>query len=433
MKAVIMAGGKGTRLSSLLKDIPKPMIQIEGKPVLEHQIENLKENGITEIILVIGHLGEVIENYFGDGSNWNVSICYYREETPLGTAGALFYIKKHLTDDFILLFGDVFVNVNFARMINFHSEKQAAATLFSHPNSHPYDSDILVVNEENRVIDWMYKNLERKQSYANLVNAGVYIFSPKIFKYIEDGSKRDLEKNVITQSMQHGEVFAYRSTEYVKDIGTPERYKKVCDDYRKGICASRNLKNKQKCIFLDRDGTINKYVGLLTEETQMELEDHVAEAISKINQSEYLAVVITNQPVIARGDCTFAGLEAIHNRMQVLLGDTGCYVDDIYYCPHHPDRGFEGEIAELKIKCDCRKPHTGMLRQAADDHNIDLEQSWIIGDTTMDIQTGKNAGMHTMLVLTGECGKDGKFNVKPDCIRNNLSECIDYITGRKNS
>ena len=206
--------------------------------------------------------------------------------------------------------------------------------------------------------------------------------------------------------------------------------KKVEEDYRRGICEKRNLKNKQKCIFLDRDGTINKHIGFLHSVEQMQLEKKVAEAISKINESEYLAIVVTNQPVIARGECTTEELENINNRMYTLLGNQGAYLDDLYYCPHHPDSGFDGEIKELKFDCNCRKPKTGMIQQAAKDHNIDVENSWIIGDTTIDIQTGINAGLNTALVLTGEAGRDKKYNVIADLCANDLKQCVEEIIWR---
>lgn len=142
MQAVIMAGGKGTRLASVTKDIPKPMVPIEGRPLLEYQIENLKENGVDSIILIVGHLGSVIRDHFGDGSRFGVSINYYAEETPLGTAGALAKIKDRLEDTFFLVFGDLFININFDRFLEFHRTSNALITLFAHPNSHPYDSDI---------------------------------------------------------------------------------------------------------------------------------------------------------------------------------------------------------------------------------------------------------------------------------------------------
>lgn len=427
MKAVIMAGGKGTRLSSVLSDIPKPMVSFAGKPLLEYQVENLKDSGITDIIMVIGYLGNVIKSYFGNGEGFGVHIDYFEETSPLGTAGGLYYLKDKLNEDFILLFGDLFINIDFQRFYSFHKEKQAEVTLYSHPNSHPYDSDIIAADETDKVIEWSYKNTPRTHDYKNLVNAGAYIISPSILGKIPEAQKTDLEKDIIVPSLKDGKIYAYRCTEYVKDIGTPQRLKKVEDDYLHGICAKRNLKNKQKCVFLDRDGTINIHKGFLRKAEDMELESTAAEAIRLINGSEYLAIVVSNQPVVARGECTFDGLENINARMYTLLGAEGAYVDDLYFCPHHPDSGFDGEVKELKINCSCRKPKIGMIELAAKEHNIDISRSWMIGDTTLDIQTGKNAGMKTALLLTGEAGKDGKYPAEPDIIQDDLLSCIKYI------
>lgn len=424
-----MAGGKGTRLASVLKDIPKPMVKLAGRPLLEYQIDNLKENGVTDIILVVGHLGNVIKEHFQNGQKYGVQITYYEEIEPLGTAGALYYLKDELTEDFILLFGDLFVNINFMRFFDYHIRKSACITLYTHPNSHPQDSDIIVSNNDGMVTGWSYKNSVREKDYKNQVNAGVYVVSPKIIEQIQENRKTDLEKDIITKIIPENVVYSYPCTEYVKDIGTPERLEKVETDFRNGVCERRNLKNKQKCIFLDRDGTINKYVGFLRTPDMMELEDGAAEAIRKINESEYLTVVVSNQPVIARGECTYDGLEAIHNKMHMLLGKEGAYVDDLYFCPHHPDRGFEGEVKALKIKCSCRKPEIGMLLSAAEEHNIDLSNSWMIGDMTIDIQTGKNAGMKTILLQTGAAGTDGKYEVQADYTAKDLLHAINYILG----
>ena len=284
MKAVIMAGGKGTRLSSVLKDIPKPMVPIAGKPLLEHQIENLEENGIKEIILVVGHLGQVIQEHFKDGAEFGVKISYYVEKEPLGTAGALFFLKSQLRDNFILLFGDVFVDINFKKLMKYHEEKEGIATLYVHPNSHPYDSDLVVTDNNGRVTGWLYKNLRRTEDYKNQVNAGIYIFSPRILDRLEENKKIDLEKDIISKYLEEESIYAYCCSEYVKDIGTPERLARVESDYIKGVCRQRNLKNRQKCIFLDRDGTINKHVGFLSNPVEFCLEASVSEAIKKINQ-----------------------------------------------------------------------------------------------------------------------------------------------------
>lgn len=436
MQAVIMAGGKGTRLATVTKDIPKPMIPINGKPLLEYQIENLKENGVDNIILIIGHLGSVIRDHFGDGSRFGVRISYYAEETPLGTAGGLAKIKDLLEDTFFLVFGDLFININYDRFLEFHQTSNALITLFSHPNSHPYDSDIIITDDKSRVIGWSYKKDVRTEDYKNLVNAGLYVMQKAVvdeidkIQTIKGEDKVDLEKELIIPLINTCTIYAYHSTEYVKDIGTPDRLKKVTADYLHGVCEQRNLKHKQKCIFLDRDGTINRYVGFLKTVQQVELESSAAEAIKMINESEYLAIVITNQPVIARGECSYEELNRIHNRIYTLLGQAGAYLDGLYFCPHHPDKGFEGEVPALKFDCDCRKPKIGMLRMAEAEFNADLANSWFVGDTTMDVQTGINAGMHTVMLQGGDPNK-GKYTTTPDMRADNLLDAINRILSRE--
>ena len=426
MRAVIMAGGKGTRLALLNAEIPKPMFPICGKPIIEYQIESLIRSGIKEITLIVGHLKDVIIEHFGDGSNLGVNIEYIEESEPLGTAGALYYLKNE-QEDFVLVFGDLILDIDFNRFMSFHKEHGAGVTLFGHPNSHPYDSDVIQVNDNNKVIGILSKKVERDFFYHNFVNAGVYCVNPQVLDRINAPEKIDLEKTLIAGLVEQGRVYAYKSTEYVKDMGTPDRLVAVTSDVEHGVVAGRSLKNKQRAIFLDRDGTINEYAGFLRSIDDFELIPGVAEAIAKINASSYLTIVATNQPVIARGEVTFQGLDEIHKKMETKLGECGAYLDDIYFCPHHPHRGYEGEVEALKIECDCRKPKIGMLLNAAEKYNIDFGNSWYIGDTTMDIQTGKNAGMKTILVKTGVAGSDGKYNVKPDYVANDLMGAIDFI------
>ena len=430
MRAVIMAGGKGTRLAALNADIPKPMFPICGKPILEHQISSLISSGITDITLIVGHLKEVVMNYFGDGSEFSVKIDYIEEDEPLGTAGALYYLKDE-PEDFVLIFGDLILDIDFNRFMEFHKSRKALITLFGHPNSHPKDSDVIQVDAENRVIGILSKKVERSSYYHNFVNAGVYCISPKALESIVVPEKIDLEKTLIAGLIDQDRVFAYRSTEYVKDMGTPERLAAVTTDIETGVVAGRSLKRKQRAVFLDRDGTINEYVGFLRKIDDFRLLPGVTEAIAKINASSFLTIVATNQPVIARGEVTYEQLEAIHMKMETELGEEGAYIDDIFFCPHHPDKGYEGEVAELKIDCECRKPKTGMLKQAAEKYNIDLSQSWYIGDTTTDIQTGKNAGMKTVLVQTGVSGLDGKYDAKPDVIAKDLMTAIERILDKQ--
>lgn len=419
MKVFIMAGGKGTRISSVAKDIPKPMIKIDGKPVLEHEIECLREQGFNDIIISVSHLGEIIIDYFGDGNKispvtgkkFGVNIEYFYEEIPLGNAGALFKLKDKLTDDFLLLNADAIFDIDFVRFAEYHKQHGGLVTLFTHPNSHPFDSGLIVADANGMVEKWITKEEIRPEFYRNRVNAGLHIISSKLLDQAnidpeligtigEDGIpiKIDLDRQLLKPLAGTGKMFCYDSPEYVKDMGTPERYQSVCSDFKEGRVSARNLRNKQKAIFLDRDGTLNKYVGFLNDIKQFELIDGVEEAIKKINSSGYLAIVITNQPVIARGELTFKGLQEIHDKMETLLGLRGSYLDAIYFCPHHPDSGYEGEVKELKKVCDCRKPKPGMLLQAAKDFNIDLNNSWMIGDSENDIMAGQAVGCKTILL-----------------------------------
>ena len=414
MKVVIMAGGRGTRISSVASDIPKPMIKIDGKPVLEHELECLRDQGFTDIILTVSHLGNIIMDYFGDGSKispvtglpFGVHIEYFFEGEPLGNAGALFHLKDKLTEDFLLLNADAIFDVDFNRFVAFHREKGGIATLFTHPNSHPYDSGLIIADDQGVVRQWLTKEDSRPKWYRNRVNAGLHVLSPEILNTEISTPKVDLDRQLLKPLAGTGRMFCYDSPEYVKDMGTPERFAAVNRDYREGRVIAKNLTNQQKAIFLDRDGTINQYVGFLRNIEEFELIPGVEEAIKKINASGYLAIVVTNQPVIARGEVSFSELEEIHHKMETLLGFEGAYVDAIYYCPHHPHKGYEGEIPELKFECDCRKPKPGMLLQAAKDFNIDLSQSWMIGDGANDVIAGKAAGCKTALIGTDEFGQD---------------------------
>lgn len=391
MKIVIMAGGKGTRIASVNSEVPKPMIEILGKPILEYQIEILKAQGYTEFVFVIGHLGHIIRQYFGDGRRFGVIIEYIEEKEPLGTAGALYYLRGSIQEDFLLLNGDVIFDVNISKFFEAHKKNGGEATILTHPNSHPYDSGIIYTNEKGRVTKWLHKEDTRKW-YRNRVNAGLHMLSPAILERVIEAKKTDLDRDILRALIHENKLFVYDSPEYVKDMGTPERLRSVAEDIATGKVAQKNLANKQKAIFLDRDGTINKYKGFIRDIKDFELLPDVTEAVKRINKEGYLAIVITNQPVIARGEVSLEELQEIHNKMETLFGMEGAYIDDIFYCPHHPDKGFEGERPEYKRVCECRKPKPGLLFAAARKYNIDLSQSWMIGDSKSDMMAGINAG-----------------------------------------
>ena len=422
-----MAGGRGTRIAELFPDIPKPLIPVAGMPILEREIRSLSVQGFKDIILTVGYLADKIIACFEDGSQFGVKIDYFVEESPLGNAGALFRLREKIGDEpFLLLNADAVFDVDFNRMVAFHQNHGGLVTLFTHPNSHPYDSGLIIADKNGHVEKWLAKEDERPQWYDNRVNAGLHVIDPKVLdislKSLEINKesgfpqgKVDLDRQILKPLCGSNVMFCYDSPEYVKDMGTPERFHQVEADYKNGVVQAKSLTNKQKAIFLDRDGTINKYVGFLRNIDDFELIEGVAEAIKLINQSGYLAIVVTNQPVIARGEVTWEELNEIHKKMATLLGKEGAYVDGIYICPHHPDKGFEGERPEYKIDCDCRKPKPGLLLQAAKDFNIDMSESYMIGDSHRDVEAGENAGVMKSFKVE-ENNENGLLNIIKEII-----------------
>lgn len=428
MQAVIIAGGAGTRMGKLSETIPKPMLPIGNKPILEHQVELLKASGITDITLCLRHLAPVIEDHFGGGSRWGVKIHYSLEDNPLGTAGCLSNAFPEADRDILVLYGDVMVWMDLGEMIRRHREAGADATLAVHSNDHPFDSDLLETDENMRVIKIHPKPHPDNAWLPNLTNAAVYVFGPKILKIIPTGQATDCARDIFPKALRRGLYLqAYRTAEYIKDAGTPQRYPEVEKDWDSGIIQGMHRQNPRPAVFLDRDGVLVREVNHLHKPEQLELLPGAAQGLKKLNAAGFITALVTNQPVIARGMCTADELKIIHNKMETLLGREGARLDAIYYCPHHPDRGFPKEIPELKIPCQCRKPETGMIEQAQKEFNIDLGSSWMIGDTTVDIETARRAGIKSILLETGYGGKDNRHSAIPTITCHNLPEAVDYI------
>ncbi len=426
MKLAIIAGGKGKRLG--LKDIPKPMVQVAGKPVFEHQINVAKKYGLKDIYILSGYLSHIIEDYFGDGSKYGVNIRYIAEKKPIGTAGAIRQIENIINERFMVFYGDLFFDIDLEAFIEFDRKAESIATLIVHPNEHPYDSDLVEINDEYIVTAFYSKPHEEDAYYGNLVNAAVYILSPGIFHYIPEDKSSDFGKDIFPLLLKSNETIrAYKTAEYIKDIGTIDRLKKVTDDFIGEKINRYSKKNKRPAIFMDRDGTVIEDVNLLHRIDDIKLFDFSASAIKKINASDYLVFLTTNQPVVARNLCDISVVKQIHNKLETLLGREGAYLNDIYFCPHHPDKGYPEENPEFKIECDCRKPKTGMIEKAMKEYNVDTGTSWFIGDTTVDIQTGVNAGLQTILIRTGKGGKDRRFQCGPDIVFDNLKGAVDFI------
>ena len=429
MKAVILAGGKGTRLAPVVgPNTPKALAIIGGAPIIEHQLRFLQENGVREVWVLLGHLGSAVQRFL-EQKEWGVVLHYKQEKQPRGTAGALRQLQNEIQEDFLVLAGDVMVNFDAQRFLRWHKEKGGILSVVVHPNDHPLDSDLVEVDEQGKVLSLLQRPHPDDLIFRNLSIAAVYVCSPKIFAYIPDAEKTDMERDILPQLLQAREsMYAYTTPEYIKDMGTPERLEQVRRDYASGKIVRLNLTNERRAIFLDRDGVLNEEVDQLSKIEDFKMYDFAAEAVKKINDTDFMAIIVSNQPMVAKGFMSEKDAQEIQKKLETELGKKGAKIDAAYYCFHHPEKGFEGERKELKIECECRKPKPGLLLRAQKDFNLNLHESYMVGDQTADILAGKNAGCKTVLVQTGYAGEDAKYEAKPDFTAANVLAAVEKAT-----
>ncbi|MBQ6420942.1 MAG: HAD-IIIA family hydrolase [Clostridia bacterium] len=405
MKAVILAGGKGTRMGDACLETPKPMLLLGDKPILLHQIEALRREGVKDFLLVVGYLSAPIRSFFGDGSRFGVHIDYYEEEKPLGTAGALFRIP--FDADFLLLNGDLLFDFSLERLLRFHRSRAAGVTLLAHPNDHPLDSATLRSEDDGLVTALIGRQQEKAPfGIRNLCNAGIQIVSPAALEGLQADGPADFDKDVVMPNIRRRTVYAYLSHEYVRDLGTPLRLEAADRDLQAGTPAAMRVDAVKRAVFLDRDGTVNVYKGYLSRAEDMELLPGVSEAIRLLHRLGFLVIIASNQPVVARGMCSLQELRRIHDRMELLLAEQHSFADEIRFCPHHPDKGFPGENAAFKCVCGCRKPAPGMLTAAAEENTVSLADSYMVGDTLRDIETARAAGCRPVFLRCGATKED---------------------------
>lgn len=429
-QVVILAGGKGVRLRERLGNRPKPLVDICGTPLLEYQVLLAKKHGFSHVLILVNHAAEFIVDYCASKQNWGLHVECIDDGSPRGTGGATLAVFDRLAEEFLVMYGDTMLAVDLCRFHSYHAQiPETAATLFLHPNDHPHDSDLVEVDENNCILGFHPYPHNPSRYYPNLVNAALYwIRKQALEPWRGNPNMLDFAKDLFPTMIQRGATLrGYESSEYIKDVGTPARLDRVCADFRSGKILRSGLDQPQSMVFIDRDGTLNREVDHLRHADQLELLPGAGDAVRRLNASEFRCCVVSNQPIIARGECTFEGLREIHNKLETLLGRKGAYVDRIYYCPHHPDRGYAGERAELKIDCDCRKPKTGMIDRASREFNVARERSWLIGDSSVDIETARRAGLKSILVQTGYAGLDYRSWAVPDVTVPDLGAAVSFI------
>ena len=312
MKVVILAGGKGTRLG--LGGVPKALVPIDGAPLLERTVAGISRQGLTDFLILTGYLGDRISERLGDGSRFAATIDYVREAEPLGTAGSFNQVRDRLTEPFIVVYGDVLMDVDLAAMTDFARRKGGAGTLFAHPNDHPFDSDLLETDAEGRILAVHPKPHEDDVRHPNLVSAALYVLSPTALDYVPREGASDWGKDILPRIAKNEPLYAYRSCEYVKDIGTPERLARAERHLREGRVDRLALRTLKPVVFFDRDGVINEDRGGVHSPGQVALIPGAARAIRLFNDAGIPVVCVTNQPDLAKGMMTWDDLRAAGRR-----------------------------------------------------------------------------------------------------------------------
>jgi len=428
-QAVILAGGEGRRLRSRLKGLPKPLVEVDGVPLLGRQMALLRASGCDNAVILVNHGADHIRRYCAANADFGMQLRLVDDGTPRGTAGAVLAALDHLAERFIVVYGDTLINVDVERMGRAHRASGADSSLFVHPNDHPHDSDIVELDDAGRIVAFHPYPHPADRYLPNMVNAGLYVVERAALERLRgfpipsDFAKQLFPAMLAAGSRLHG----YASFEYIKDIGTPARLDAAVGDLRRGRVERASLAVRQQAVFTDRDGTLNVKRDYVRTPDELELIDGVAPAIRRLNEAEYRVVVATNQPVVARGECSFAGLRQVHAKLETELGRGGAFVDRIMFCPHHPDRGFAGEVPDLKIACACRKPGTALVETAARDLNIDLERSWFIGDSAADILAARRAGLRSVLVGPDGPLREAALAASPDFAVRDFAAAVHFI------
>ncbi|MDB5601061.1 MAG: histidinol-phosphate phosphatase family protein [Xanthobacteraceae bacterium] len=438
MHAVIIAGGLGTRAHAMTGDrIPKALLPVAGIPIVFRQMRVLRREGVTRLTVLAGHHGEQLHAAMADEATaLGLALDILVEAQPLGTAGCLTALGP-VEDDTLILYGDMLFDVALAPLRDFHRAHNTLITIVAHPNDHPRTSDLLVA-QEGLVTSILPHSVPRDGDYRNLVPAGLYLASPEFFRRLPSG-KVDMIRDVLPLLIAAGaRVGAYDTPEYMRDVGSPARHAAAERDLAAGLPEALNNRHKRPAIFFDVDGVLNEEPGTLgvLRPDQVVLVEGAGAAVRRTREAGMLAVGVTNRPQVARGDITFDDLDRIFARLEALLATDGGVLDRIYFCPHHPDAGFPGEVKELKFRCECRKPGDLMLRWAVADLPVDLKRSALIGDSLRDIGAARAIGVYAYGVRTGYGCLDivrypgGPPTAPvPDLMFADVGEAVDFCRG----
>jgi len=384
-QAAILIGGKGTRLGDAVRSTPKPLLEVGGRPFVEHVMLNLRRFGFQDFILLAGYQSNVVHERYGAGSAFSrelrANIRVIVEPSPMGTGGALKYAAPYLQDEFLLLNGDSIFDFNYLDLTNCAHDREPGdwlgrVALLPVADASRYG---LVELEGGKIAAFREKPSVPE---PGLINSGVYWLKSEILNYIED-TPCSLEQQVFPKLVAEGRLIGRVYNGFFIDIGMPEDLQRARDNLLDDL--------KKPAAFLDRDGTLNHDHGYTYRIEEFRWIDGAKAAIKLLNDAGYLVFIVTNQAGIARGYYDAAAVDTLHDWMQDELATVGAHIDDIRYCPHHP----EGTVPALSIICDCRKPGTGMLLSLIEQWHPDLSRSFMLGDSDKDVDAGEAVGLRS--------------------------------------
>ena len=402
MEIAILIGGSGSRLKKILKNKPKPFLNIGNKSIIERQIKELSK--IKKKIFILSNTKYNKYHKLLKKKFKKINFIFLEENVPLGNAGCLKNLEQYKSNNFLVVSGDLIFNADLRKFINFHLRKQNDVTLLVHPNDHPADSDIVNVNKDFKVVK-LYKKPHKNESIGNLCMSGIFIINRKILNHIKFNKFQNFSKHILEKLIKMKlKIYTYNTREYIKDAGTPYRVNLIKKQIHTRKFIYGNINKKIPAIFLDRDGVINKDNHKNQYQDPMKINKDAIKAVKLINNNGYLSIIVTNQSAVAKGFITLKKLENDHKKLEYFFGKKGAYFDKIYFCPYYPHKGFEGENIKFKKRSNLRKPNNGMLLRAIKDLNIDKKKSYMIGDRNVDYLAAKKTGIKCLIV--------GKYFVK---------------------
>jgi len=401
-QVLIPVGGKGTRLLKVNNGYPKPLTPIAGIPILFRALKVLSDQGIVSVILTLFHQVELFPTYEELKLSFpSMEFTLHREEFPNGECGSLWDIKDLLHPVFLFINGDLIFDISINKLMEFHQNTGADLSIVVHPTSHPEDSDTVsahngcTINKVSPKISRCYKT----EDADYLGNSGIYVVNRDLLLAIappENQGVSSFFSHIVTTAFKEGcKIFAYNTSEYIKDVGTPTRFREAELDILKSIPTKKSYRNHQAALFIDRDGPLlhcrkGTYV---TSVSQISFNDETILKLADISKSYSCVIVITNQPQISMGLLSLEQFDHINGELIRHSRRLGLLIDEIAYCPHHPHSGFTNELESLKTYCFCRKPQPGMLLMQMVRKNIDLSKSLFVGDTWRDREAALKANV----------------------------------------